>query len=138
MAAHPKMYMYKRVVEAKLYMEKHYAEPIDLNNISNQANFSKYHFLRLFKRSFGTSPHKYLTQIRLEKAKILLQQNIPVGEVCFQVGFESIPSFIHLFKKKENITPYEYTKRHIRVEKEKTNTPLSFVHHCFAQGFNLE
>ncbi|MGB5818093.1 MAG: AraC family transcriptional regulator [Saonia sp.] len=95
----PKVYMYKRIVEAQLYIDSHYKENIDLNNISNQANFSKYHFLRLFKNAFGTSPHQYLTDKRISAAKKLLKENHSVSAVCFKVGFESIPSFVTLFKK---------------------------------------
>ena len=72
---HPKMYMYKRVVEAKLFIDRNYNEKIDLENISDKAHFSKYHFLRLFKATFGKSPHKYLTDVRLLNAKKLLPEN---------------------------------------------------------------
>lgn len=48
---HSKMYMYRRIVEAKLFIDQHYYEKINLNKIANQAYFSKYHFLRLFKEA---------------------------------------------------------------------------------------
>lgn len=131
----PKMYMYKRIVEAKLYIDSHYHEKIDLNNISNQANFSKYHFLRLFKSAFGRSPHQYLIEIRLLAAKKLLKENNSVKEVCFKVGFESVPSFITLFKKRERITPHEFLKRNTQVEKEKTERPFSLMPNCFVENF---
>jgi len=51
--SHPKIYLYRRVVQAKLYMDKNYAENIDLNNIADEAFFSKFHFIRLFKKSYG-------------------------------------------------------------------------------------
>ena len=128
--------MYKRIVEAKLFIDRHYSEKIDLNNISNQANFSKYHFLRLFRTAFGKSPHQYLIETRISSAKKLLKENNSVKDVCFRVGFESIPSFITLFKKKENITPREYQKKFKHIEKEIAETPLSFVPSCFAENFD--
>ncbi len=134
----PKMYRYKRVVEAKLYIDSNYPENIDLNQISNQANFSKYHFLRLFKRTFGKSPHQYLIETRLLAAKKLLRENNSVKDTCFQVGFESVPSFITLFKKRENITPNEYLKKNKRVEKEKEERPLTFIPNCFVQNFGWD
>ena len=93
---HPKMYMYRRIVEAKTFIDRHYAEKIDLNGISNQAAFSKYHFLRLFKQAFGTSPHKYLTAVRLKHARRLFEKEVNIVDVCYQVGFESIPIFYSL------------------------------------------
>jgi AraC-like DNA-binding protein len=131
----PKMYMYKRIVEAKLYIDRHYNEKIDLNNISNQASFSKYHFLRLFKGAFGKSPHQYLIEIRISSAKKLLKENNSVKDVCFKVGFESVPSFISLFKKRENITPNEYLKKNKKSKKEQAETPLAFIPNCFVENY---
>ncbi len=133
----PKMYMYKRVVDAKLFIDNHYDEKIDLSNISDQANFSKYHFLRLFKGAFGKSPHQYLIETRIMAAKKLLRANYSVNDVCFYVGFESVPSFITLFKKRECLTPYQYIKKHITIEKEKIEKPFAFVPNCFGQKFSL-
>ena len=134
----PKMYMYKRIVDAKLYIDSHYSEKINLNNISNKANFSKYHFLRLFKKTFGKSPHQYLIEVRLSSAKKLLKDNISVKETCFEVGFESVPSFVTLFKKREKITPNEYLKRNKHIEKEKIERPLSFIPNCFVENFGWD
>lgn len=134
----PKMYMYKRIVEAKLYIDSHYSEKIDLNKISNQANFSKYHFLRLFKSAFGKSPHQYLIEVRLSSAKKILKEDYSVKDVCYKVGFESVPSFITLFKKREKITPNEYLKKNRHIEEEKTAAPLSFIPNCFVENFGWD
>ena len=47
----PKLYLYKRIVEARLFIDSNFTSPIDLDKISDEAHFSKYHFLRLFKKS---------------------------------------------------------------------------------------
>ena len=135
--SNPKMYMYKRIVEAKLYIDNHYHEKIDLNNISDQANFSKYHFLRLFKSAFGKSPHQYLIETRILAAKQLLKANHSVQDVCMRVGFESVPSFIALFKKRENITPNSYIKKFNSEEEYKAKQPLAFIPNCFSESFGL-
>jgi AraC-like DNA-binding protein len=137
MEKNPKMYMYKRIVEAKLYIDNHYNDNIDLDSISNQSYFSKYHFLRLFKGAFGLSPHQYLTEVRLLAAKKLLKESNSVKEACFKVGFESVPSFITLFKKREDVTPNEYLKKNKQSEAEKVKTPLAFIPNCFADSFGL-
>lgn len=131
----PKMYMYKRIVEAKLFIDKHYSEKIDLNNISNQASFSKYHFLRLFKEAFGKSPHQYLIETRILSAKKLLKKGVSVKEVCSMVGFESVPSFITLFKKKEAITPNEYLVKNRKSKEEQEKSPFAFIPNCFVENF---
>lgn len=133
--SHPKTYLYKRVVEAKLYIDQHFAEPIDLEQISDQASFSKYHFLRLFKSSFGKSPSQYLREVRLIDARRKLLEGMGVADTCIAVGFESVPSFIHLFKKHYGITPTEFLKQHNARKEEQERSPLSFVPNCFAENF---
>jgi AraC-like DNA-binding protein len=132
---HPKMYIYKRIVEAKLYIDQNYSDKIDLSQISNQAHFSKYHFLRLFKNAFGMSPHQYLTDLRISKSKILLKQRISPKEVCHRVGFESFPSFSALFKKRIGLSPKEYQIEIIAKEEQALASPFSFVPNCFVQSY---
>lgn len=133
--AHPRIYMYKRIVEAKLFMDRHYAEKIDLNRISDQASFSKYHFLRLFKEAFGKSPHRYLTDVRLSHAKRLLKSDHSVSETAFEVGFESIPSFVTLFRKTVGTTPNEYARREKQQRELERKAPLKFIPNCYAENF---
>ena len=96
---YPKVYLYKRIVQAKLFIDNNYADKIDLGNISDEAYFSKFHFIRLFKKIYGKTPHQYLTFVRMEKAIQLLCVNKPISEVCYAVGFESLSSFGNLFKR---------------------------------------
>src|ERR1051326_1608859 len=101
----PKIYLYRRIVQAKLFMDAHFSEDLDLNNIANEASFSKFHFIRLFKSIYGKTPHQYLTNVRIENAKILLAKQFSVTEVCFSVGFDSVTSFTALFKKIVGMIP---------------------------------
>ena len=102
---YPKMYMYRRIVQAKLYMDINYAGEIDLDNISSEASFSKFHFVRLFSKAYGSTPHQYLTRVRIEHARKLLADGIPVTETCFFVGFNSPSPFAGLFKKAVGCSP---------------------------------
>lgn len=130
---YPKIYLYKRIVQAKLFIDSHYANKIDLDNISDEACFSKFHFIRLFKSIYGRTPYQYLIQVRIENAKCFLRLNYAVSDACFLVGFESLTSFTGLFKKCEGKTPSEYQRLHkIREEKIRT-TPLHFIPNCFAE-----
>src|SRR4051794_17484294 len=96
---YPKAYLYKRIVQAKLFIDEHFGEALDLDNIADEAYFSKFHFIRLFKTIYHRTPHQYLTKVRMEKAKYLLQQGTAVAETCFAVGFSSVSSFTGLFRK---------------------------------------
>jgi len=129
---YPKVYLYRRIVQAKLFIDNNYANKLDLNNISDEAYFSKFHFLRLFKSTYGKTPHQYLKYVRIEKAKELLKNNIPVIEVCFLVGFESLSSFSGLFSKLVGKSPSAYHKHHQLTQKMIGQTPLAFVPGCYA------
>ena len=65
-----------------------------------------HHFLRTFKQAFHQTPHQYLTQVRLERAKtLLLRTDTPVTDICMEVGFESLGSFSWLFSKRFRKSP---------------------------------
>ncbi|MBS1680161.1 MAG: helix-turn-helix transcriptional regulator [Bacteroidetes bacterium] len=130
---YPKAYLYHRVVKAKLFIDTNFYLPLDLNNISNEAFFSKYHFIRLFKNSYGRTPHQYLIYVRIEKAKNYLKHGVPVSEVCFKVGFESPSSFAGLFKKVCQQTPGEYQRLYKRRQEALKKSPLSFIPNCFSE-----
>lgn len=128
---YPKIYLYQRIVQAKLFMDGHYADPIDLDNISDEGLFSKFHFIRLFKKTYGKTPHQYLISVRIEQAKSLLKTGKTVSEVCYAVGFESLSSFSGLFKRMTGQTPSAFlaAQRELKIQGEQD--PLRFVPGCF-------
>ncbi|MFI5161510.1 MAG: AraC family transcriptional regulator [Sphingobacteriales bacterium] len=130
---YPKVYLYRRIVKAKLFIDDNYADNIDLDHISDEAFFSKFHFIRLFKKTYAKTPHQYLTFVRIEKSKLLLQTPMPVAEVCYAVGFDSVSSFTGLFKRYVGQTPAAYQQEcKIKTEEIKT-TPLKYIPNCFAE-----
>jgi AraC-like DNA-binding protein len=130
----PRLYLYRRIVQAKIFIDTHFAEKIDLDNIADEAAFSKFHFIRLFKEIYAMTPHQYLIFVRIEKSKQMMQKGISVSDTCIAVGFESLTSFSGLFKKLTGISPsaylHEQHNRNIAIAK----VPLSFVPGCFAEA----
>jgi AraC-like DNA-binding protein len=129
---YPKFYLYKRIVQAKLFMDNNSAENIDLDKISNEAYFSKFHFIRLFKKIYGKTPHQYLVKVRLEKAKQLLGKGMAVSEVCASIGFESVTSFSGKFKIAYGETPGSYLSGQAKRRAELAIYPLKFIPGCIA------
>lgn len=129
----PKIYLYRRVVSAKLFIDTHFAEKIDLNNIADEAAFSKFHFIRLFHSVYGKTPHQYLSAVRIEKARQLLSGELSITNVCYAVGFDSITSFTGLFKRFTGQTPAAYQAGEHRRKAEIANAPLKFIPNCFAE-----
>ncbi len=101
------------IITSKHYIDTHLCNPININEISASSYLSKFHFIRLFKRCYGRTPYKYLTEARIEMAKHFLKSGLAVGETCLRVGFESPASFSLLFKKQTGISPSAYSKRAI-------------------------
>ena len=132
MEQYEKMYLYKRIVQAKLFIDNHYAENIDLSNIAHEAYFSKFHFVRLFKSIYGKTPHLYLTAVRINKAKELLKNNLSVLDVCLLVGFDSPTSFTATFKKNTGSTPSAFQNGNKIRKQQISDKPLSVVPNCFA------
>ena len=134
MENYPKIYLYRRIVQAKLFIDEHYSEEIDLANISDEAHFSKFHFIRLFKNIYGFTPHQYLTYVRIEKAKIFLADNMSVADTCSSVGFSSISSFTGLFRKHTGQSPSEFQRLALARKRDIALAPLNFIPNCFAES----
>lgn len=91
------------------YINEHFAEPISLETLADQASLSPYYFTRVFTRQTGMTPHRYLIATRIGAAKFLLKTtDIPVKEIGFSCGFSSESSFCTTFRKWEQMTPSEY------------------------------
>ncbi len=129
----PEIYLCKRIVQAKLFIDNHFSEDIDLNNIADEAYFSKFHFIRLFKTIYAKTPHQYLIKVRIENAKALLEKNIPVNEVCNTVGFGSVSSFAELFKRITKLSPSKYQQQFKERQEQIKTVPLQFIPNCFAE-----
>ncbi|MBX2874116.1 MAG: AraC family transcriptional regulator [Saprospiraceae bacterium] len=81
-------------------------QPLSLEELAQCALFSKFHFLRLFKVAFGQSPHQFITQVRLQKAKEWLQHtDWPIHLIAHSIGLENTSSFSRLFYQKTGIYP---------------------------------
>jgi len=132
----PKLDLYRRIVQAKLFIDNNFAEAIDAGEIADEACYSKFHFIRTFKSIYGRTPHQHLTHVRVEKAREMLAQGVSVTETCFAVGFDSLGSFTGLFKRRVGLTPSEYQRQQIERKERIRREPLQFIPGCFAMQFS--
>jgi len=132
----PKADLYRRIVQAKLFIDNNFAESIDADEIADEACYSKFHFIRTFKNIYGNTPHQYLAAVRVEKAKAMLEDDVSVTEACFAVGFDSVGSFTGLFKRRVGVTPSEYQRKTLERKAEIRREPLKFIPGCFAAQFS--
>ena len=101
---------YSKPVELSLQLiEGSYDRNISLDEICREAAVSRNYFCYLFKREVGVSVWNYLTQLRMERAKKLLEEtDLRSYEIAFQVGYDNPSYFSRIFKKYEQMTPNEY------------------------------
>lgn len=130
--------LYQRLVSAKAFMDENYHLPLRLELISQKAFLSPFHFHRLFSRVYKRTPHQYLTERRMEKAKDLLGHNLPVKDVCNEVGFESLGTFSVLFKKEIGFAPQYYRNMAWMKKQKALEQPRSVIPHCFIANYQLE
>lgn len=100
------------------FMEQHFADRIYLDQICRYAGLSKSTLLRAFTKSKGVTPYSYLENIRIGKAKKLLEQGIPPIEAAMQTGFSDQSHFTNYFNRFIGLAPGLY--RDIFLEKGET------------------
>jgi AraC-like DNA-binding protein len=103
-------YQYVQIRQSRAFMEKYLAEKIELENMAAAAFMSRFHYIRIFKQIYGITPRQHLKDLRIKKAKELLKQGLPVTQVCFDVGYESLPTFSSAFKRGTGYSPKAYQK----------------------------
>lgn len=98
--------VFKRINNAKEYIDDNFTGEIKIEDAAREACMSNFHFLRLFKKVFDETPYQYITSKRIDKAfGLILRSEMPITEVCFEVGFSSLSSFSWLFKQKYGMSP---------------------------------
>jgi AraC-like DNA-binding protein len=124
--------IYKKIVDAKVFIDEHFDSPIDLDAMAREACLSRYHFHRLFRRIYKRTPHQYLTFRRLNHAQRMLGSAFcTVGEVVTEVGFESVGSFSMLFKKEIGQSPGEFREASKLLRAMAEEQPRRVIPHCF-------
>jgi AraC-like DNA-binding protein len=100
------------VRRAKDYIAEHKFDAINLEQVARALNVSRFHFCRRFKLETGLTFVEYLSRLRLEQAKLGLQnKNLHVSEIAYQVGFQSLTHFNRTFRNLVGSSPTEYRSR---------------------------
>jgi AraC-like DNA-binding protein len=99
---------YAAVRQSKAFMEKYHGDPIGLGEIAAAAFMSRFHYIRIFQQVYGRTPRQYLRDLRIGRAKELLKRGYSVTRVCFEVGYESLPTFSQVFKRGTGYSPRAY------------------------------
>ena len=96
---------------ARDFMDRDYAQPLDVPAMARAALMSPAHFSRRFRAAYGETPYSYLMTRRIERAKALLRQGVSVTDACIAVGCTSLGSFSSRFTEIVGETPSRYRAR---------------------------
>ncbi|MDE6977928.1 MAG: AraC family transcriptional regulator, partial [Lachnospiraceae bacterium] len=91
------------------FISEHFAEKLTISQLASLVSLSDYHFIRIFKRQTGFTPHEYILNTRMNTARYLLKNStLSVKDICFSTGFSCESVFCNTFKRREGITPAQY------------------------------
>lgn len=109
---HPEANPHSHTMEEIItYIHEHFTEDLTIGDLAAHAMLSPYHFIRIFKKETGFTPHEYIVNIRLNTAKYLLKTtDLSIKDICFHTGFSCESVFCAAFKKHVGNTPGEYRK----------------------------
>jgi AraC-like DNA-binding protein len=97
------------ITKAKQYIEEHHTEDLSLGQVAGAVFTSTFYFCKLFKRATGFNFTMYVSRVRVEKAKnLLLNPNLRISEIAYEVGFQSLTHFNRVFKRIVGQSPTEY------------------------------
>lgn len=101
------------VKKAKAYIQENYSHDISLDDVSRAVNISPYYFSKVFKDEAGENFIEYLTHVRVEKAKELLEKpDLSIKAISSLCGYSDPNYFSRLFKKQTDMTPREYRMKY--------------------------
>ena len=104
-----KQEVFKRIQIAKDYIDSYFDKPLSNKELANIACMCEHHFLRRFKSIFNVTPYQYLSNRRIEQAKILLvKEHNSIGEISLSLGFDNFTSFNRSFKKNVGCSPTDF------------------------------
>jgi AraC-like DNA-binding protein len=92
------------------YLIEHSTENVSLDELAKLSNLSSFHLVRVFRAEVGLPPHAFLEQVRVNRARRLMQQGMTLSEVAFATGFTDQSHFTRHFKKMAGVTPGQYQK----------------------------
>ncbi|HSH93406.1 MAG TPA: helix-turn-helix domain-containing protein [Roseimicrobium sp.] len=100
------------ITRARQYIQEHQTEDLSLGQVAKAVNTSTFYFCKMFKKVTGINFTDYISRLRIERAKnLLLNPNLRVSEIAFEVGFQSLTHFNRVFKKVVGQSPSEFRQQ---------------------------
>jgi AraC-like DNA-binding protein len=120
----------RSLAQVRAHIDRHYARRLTVGALADLAGLSPFHFIRAFRSATGLTPHQYVRERRLDRAReLLVTTPLPVTEICVRTGFHSTGSFSSLFRRATGESPTRFRKARRRAP---------YIPGCFVRMFRAE
>jgi AraC-like DNA-binding protein/ligand-binding sensor protein len=103
------------ITRAKAFIQEHHTEDLSLEQVAQIVHMSTFYFCKMFRKSVGVNFTEYVSRVRIEKARnLLLNPNLRISEIAYEVGFQSLTHFNRVFKKLLGQSPTEF-RAHLKI-----------------------
>jgi len=128
---------FRRLCRARDLLASEFDGRVLLARAAQEACLSEFHFHRLFRATFGETPHAFTTRLRMDRAKQMLASGRTATEVCFAVGYESLGSFSTKFRTQFGYSPAAFQREVRRVFGYSAPWRILMVPECFLQAWAI-
>jgi AraC-like DNA-binding protein len=125
---------FRRLCRGRDLLASGYQSRILLEQAAREACLSEFHFHRLFRATFGETPHDFLTRLRMDRARRMLASERSVTEVCFEIGYGSLGSFSSKFRAQFGRSPVEFQREVRRIFGYSAPWRVLMIPECFLQA----
>jgi AraC-like DNA-binding protein len=123
---------FRRLCRGRDLLATEYQSRVLLEQAAREACLSEFHFHRLFRTTFGETPHEFLTRLRMDRARQMLASESSVTDVCFEIGYGSLGSFSSKFRAQFGRSPIEFQREVRRVFGYSAPWHILMVPTCFS------
>jgi AraC-like DNA-binding protein len=111
-------------------VDRQYAQRLSVTRLAKAAGLSRYHFIRAFRQAYGLTPHQYVRERRIDRAKeLLVTTPIAVTEICERIGLSSLGSFSRAFRALTGESPAAFRRKRRR---------SVYIPSCFVRMYRAE
>jgi AraC-like DNA-binding protein len=129
---------FRRLCRGRDLLATEYQSRVLLEQAAREACLSEFHFHRLFRATFGETPHEFLTRLRMDRARQMLASESSVTDVCFEIGYGSLGSFSSKFRTQFGRSPVEFQREVRRIFGYSAPWHVLMVPTCFGFAGGIE
>ena len=96
------------ILAVKEYLKDNFASVPNIEELAEIAHISPFYLMRLFKEEIGLSPHAYINQLRVNRAKEMMAEGLPLLQITYELGFTDQSHFSKTFLKITGVNPNRY------------------------------